>query len=102
MCIIQFGSTDVALILKQEIKYLLTDIVSIGRDFFFYREVHNSISFVLDRDKSFIALVSAWLSIVGAMSLESVLQNSFSPEILYNSSEDIFSVDPLILFKRIY
>ena len=44
MRIIQFGSTGVALILQEKIKYLLRDVVGIGGDFFFFRgKVHNSI-----------------------------------------------------------
>ena len=74
MCIGQFGSTTVALILREPIKDLLTDVVSIGGDFFFfYRQLHNSISLVLDHGKCFVSLLSTQSPIVGTTLLGSVL-----------------------------
>ena len=59
MCIIQFGSTGVALILQEQIKNLLSDVVGIGGYFFFFfcRQVHNSISLILDHGECFVSLV---------------------------------------------
>ena len=59
MCIIQFGSTGIALILEKEIKYLLSDVVGTDTDFFcFGREAHKFILLVLDQGKRFVLLVS--------------------------------------------
>ena len=83
MHIIQFGSTAAALILQEQIKYLLSDVVDISADFFFFcGKVHNSISLVLDHGKCFVSLVSTWSSMMGATSVESIFQTSFRPEVL--------------------
>ena len=75
MQIIQFGSTSVALILGDQINYMLCDVVGIGSDFFFFwREVSNSISLVLHLGDSFVSLVSSWSSIVGTTSVESIVK----------------------------
>ena len=60
MHIIQFGLTDTVIILEEQIKYLLSDVVGLGGDFFyfFYREVHTSIKLVMDHGKCFISFVS--------------------------------------------
>ena len=81
MRIIQFGSTGVALILQERIKYLLSDVVGIGGDFFvFCGKVHNSISLVLDHGVCFVSLVSTWSSIVGIAAFASIFQTYFGPE----------------------
>ena len=83
MRIIQFGSAGAALILQEQIKYLLSNVVGIGGYFFFVcRQVHNSISLVLDHGECYVPLVFTWLSIVGTTSLKSIFQTSFGPEIL--------------------
>ena len=59
MHIIQVGSTGVALILEEQIKYLLCNVVGIHRHFFFLcQETHQSISLVLDDSEHFASLVS--------------------------------------------
>ena len=70
MGIIQFGSNGTTLILEEQIKYLLSDVVGIGGDVFFVcKEVHDSISLVLDHGEYFVSLVSTQSSIVGTISL---------------------------------
>ena len=83
MRIIQFGLTVAALILEEQIKYLLYDVVGISGDFFIFRsEVLNSISLVLDHAECFVSLTSTWLSLVCTMSYESIFQTSFCSKLL--------------------
>ena len=83
MRIIQSGSTGVVLMLEKQIKYLLSDVVSIGGHFFFfYRQVYNSIFLPLDHAKCFISLVSTQLSILTTTSVESIFQTCLCLEVL--------------------
>ena len=83
MCIMQVSSTGVVLILEEQVKYLISDVVGIGSDFFFFcREIYNSISLILNHSECFVSLVSTQSFIVGTTSLECVFQTSFSPEVL--------------------
>ena len=73
MRIIQIGSSGALLIWLEEMKYLLSDVVAIGGYFFLSgRQVHNSISFVLDHAEPLASLVSVWSSLVGTESLSSI------------------------------
>ena len=60
MHIMQFVSTCVALILQEQIKNILRDVVGIGGYcfLFFCRQVLNWILLVLDHGKCFVSLVS--------------------------------------------
>ena len=84
MRIIQSGSTGAALILQEQIKYLLCDVVGIRcyLCFFFCRHIHNSISLVLDYREFFISVLLIWSSIVGTTSVASIFQTFFHSEIL--------------------
>ena len=81
-------------------KDLLSDVVHISGDFFFFcREVHNSITLILDHDECFISLASSWSSIVGLLDVESIFQTSFSAEVVSTSGRDVFGIELLIIFK---
>ena len=82
MPIIQIDSTGAVLILGEQIIYLLTDVVGIGSNFFFFcREVPNLMLLVLDHDERLVCLLYLQLSIVCITFLERIFQTSFSTEI---------------------
>ena len=83
MQLIQFDSTTAILILKEQINYLLSDVVGVGSDFFFFsQELYISISLILYHGKSFLSSVPTRLSIVVATCFESIVEISHSPEVL--------------------
>ena len=84
MHITQFTSTAAVLISKESIKYLLSVVVAIAGDFFFffYRKVHNSILLGLDHGMCFVSLVSTQSSLVRMISLESIFQTFLCLEVL--------------------
>ena len=83
MHIIQVASTGELSILENQINYLFCNIVGIGGDFlFFHKEFNKFISIILNQGKCFIPVVSIQLLIIGVISVEGIVQNSFSSDIL--------------------